>query len=164
VSALRYPATLLASVALSTAAPPPSDPVGIYGVIDRVVFEGSSGSPTAVQIWGTFALSDQKPGDHYLPPVRGYLYFVPSRGIEAASRREWADLQSVAGTKNIVGFAAKWQRQRPGRVRCPAEKPANPDTYTLGFGVVKMPQAANTGWEVARKLLSGSAPTAACGR
>jgi len=164
VSTLRYSATLLASVALSTAAPPPSDPVGIYGVIDRVVFEGDSAAPTAVQIWGTFSLSDQKPGDHYLPPVKGYLYFVPSRGNEATTRREWADLKSVAGTKNIVGFAVKWQRERPGRVRCPAEKPANPDTYTLGFGVVKMPKAANTGWDVATQLLSGSAPTAACGK
>src|SRR5262245_9751088 len=75
-----------------------SDPVGVYGVVEKVVFEPTDKAPQRIQVWGAFSVSEGKPGDFYSPPQRGYLYFTLPSGKEELARREWADLKSVAGT------------------------------------------------------------------
>ena len=161
-SAFRNPLTVVAMAAALAVPVPMSDPIGIYAMIDKVVLVPNATNPTAIQIWGTFAISDQKGGDHYYPAVKGYLYYTIDTSKERATRAEWADLQGMAGKKAVVGFAAKWQRAAPGRVRCATEAPAEPDVYALGFGVVKMPAEQNSGWPIAKELLAASAPNAAC--
>jgi len=98
-----------------------SDPVGVYALIDKVVFEPSEANPTAVQIWGAFSLAvprssdgaQQKPegsfgsltnGDIYAAVQKGYLYLSCAKGKETTCRNEWTDLKSVAGKHEIVGF------------------------------------------------------------
>ena len=100
-----------------------SGPLGIYAVIDKVVFEPTEGAPERVQLWGAFAYVD--PDDETMPvsaAKRGYMYFrLPSprppgepgpvgpawdRHIQAL-RNEWADLKAVAGTGQAVGFG-RW--------------------------------------------------------
>src|SRR5947199_9906383 len=64
---------------LAACAPVPahaSDPVGIYAVVEKVVFEPSESAPERIQIWGAFALTDGRSGDGYLRAQRGYLYFT----------------------------------------------------------------------------------------
>ena len=162
-SAFRNPLTVVAMAAALAVPVPMSDPVGIYAMIDKVVLVPNATNPTAIQIWGTFAISDQQPGgDHYLPAVKGYLYYTIDPSKERATRAEWADLQGMAGKKAVVGFAAKYQRPTPGRVRCATEAPSEPDAYVLHFGVVKMPAEQNSGWPIAKGLLAASAPNAAC--
>ena len=138
-STLRRPLALFSMAGLLAMPAALSDPVGVYAVVDRVVLEPSATSPTAVQVWGTFRISKQEPGDDYSPPVKGYLYYAINPANERASRAEWTDLQGVAGKKQIVAFGAKWQQNRRtlGRVRCASEKPASPDVYPLGIGVMK---------------------------
>ncbi|MBI3263830.1 MAG: hypothetical protein HYZ58_11860, partial [Acidobacteria bacterium] len=113
-----------------------SDPVGIYALIDRVVFEPDATHPAAIQIWGVFALSDGRRGDNYRSAERGYLYYTIDRSNEAACRAEWSDLRAVAGTGHPIGFGARYSST--GRVRRPSEAPAKPDRYPLGVGLVRM--------------------------
>jgi hypothetical protein len=93
-----------------------SGPLGIYGIVERVVFEPNETAPERVQVWGAFAYADGV-GDQGLnvsPAARGYLYFkgpdvasgaATPRDVENA-KTEWADLKKVAGTGQVVGFGA----------------------------------------------------------
>ena len=85
-----------------------SGSLGIFAVIDRVVFEPNAEAPERVQVFGAFAYYDggQLSSDTpFTEPVRGYLYFtLPSRGDRAGARRDWGDLAAVAGTGEAVAF------------------------------------------------------------
>ena len=50
--------------------------------------------------------------------------------------KEWADLKSVAGTRQVVGFGSAWSAKV--RLRKPDEKPEAPDNYVMGNGMVKL--------------------------
>jgi hypothetical protein len=127
----------LAVLALISAAPRPvSDPIGVYAVIDRVVLEPNASNPSTIQIWGVFALSPRRPGDEYQPAQRGYLYYDVNRKNEQATYAEWADLNAVAGTGQTIGFGGRYEDN--GRVRRASEAASDPDTYPLGFGLVKV--------------------------
>lgn len=97
---------LLATTGLST-----SGPVGIYGIVEKVVFEPNEQSPERIQVWGAFAYVE---GGRNQPlqvsaAKRGYLYFRLASAYTTpaemeAAKREWADLKAVAGTGQAVGF------------------------------------------------------------
>jgi hypothetical protein len=94
-----------------------SGPLGIYGIVEKVVFEPSEASPERIQVWGAFAYTDNLggKGTTISKAVRGYLYFklpdASSTASEQASiatvKKEWMDLKSVAGTGQAVGFG-RW--------------------------------------------------------
>lgn len=151
-----------------------SGPISIYGIVEKVVFEPDERAPERIQVWGAFAYAhvkffNRKDGDPS-PPLssaqRGYLYFrLPSSGESVETvRKEWADLEAVAGTGQAVGFggwghtgffeglrpdaqdesAATLERSPRGeqqtdlRVRPPSETPANPSGYQTNAGIVKL--------------------------
>jgi hypothetical protein len=70
----------------------------------------------------------------YSAPQRGYPFAL--RHKTGAGLREWADLKSVAGTRQVVGLGSSWASQV--RVRKPDEEPKSPDTHPLGNGMVKV--------------------------
>ena len=109
-----------------------SDRVGVYAVVDKVVFEPSASAPERVQVWGAFAVAKPKDPNLYQPAERGYLYFTIAESRDL-TRAEWNDLKSVAGTKRIVAFGTRFGQSV--RVRAASEKPQSPDGYTLGTGV-----------------------------
>lgn len=113
-----------------------SVPVGVYAVIDRVVLEPADGDPQRIQIWGVFALWDETTGMRFQRPARGYLYYSCSREQVGMCRNEWADLKSVAGTGDVVGFGSR--SLAGGRVRLVGERTSAPDGYPVQFGVVRM--------------------------
>src|SRR2546425_3032556 len=84
-----------------------SGPVGIYAIIEKVIFEPSEQAPERIQIWGAFAVVDgglTQPGTTS-KPLRGYLYFkLPDGSAHAAAKTEWTDLKTVAGTGQAIGF------------------------------------------------------------
>lgn len=90
-----------------------SGPVGIFGVIERVVFEPDEARAERVQVWGAFAYADGGLSADTSPIVRGYLYFaLPGPAVAAPGeldlvRREWRDLKAVAGTEQAVAFG-RW--------------------------------------------------------
>jgi hypothetical protein len=116
-----------------------SDPVGVYALVDKVVFEPNEQAPERVQIWGVFALSKENFGSVYDPPARGFLYFTLPTGKESLAKVEWADLKKIAGTGQVVAFGSRYYlaKARP-TVRGKADKPERPDVYPLGIGLVKV--------------------------
>jgi len=150
----------LASPALFASNARFSDPVGVYAVVDRVIVEGDTANPSAIQVWGAFAISDGKSGDGYLPAQVGYLYYATNPTNRPATLAEWRDLRSVAGTGRAVGLGGRYFKN--GRVRPATERPSGPDVYPLGIGLQKAPRA-HLAVEIERNLLStkrASAPPA----
>jgi hypothetical protein len=152
----RTVAPTLAAAILLAAYAPASDPVGVYGLIDKVVVESDGRNPERIQIWGVFMLSDGKTGDNYLPPQHGYLYYATPDTPTPQQRAEWNDLRSVAGTGTPVGFAGRYERL--GRVRPATDAPANPDAYPRSYvGIVKV-LTAHFGPDIARQLKEAAKP------
>jgi hypothetical protein len=81
--------------------------IGIYAVVDEVTFEPGA-SPNLVRISGVFAVPFPMSSGDYRTPQRGYLYFRIRPGMEQASRKDWSELKSIAGTGQVVGFAQYW--------------------------------------------------------
>jgi hypothetical protein len=85
--------------------------VGVYGIVEKVVFEPSEQSPQRVQVWGVFAYANTLGGGSDEGAVssarRGYLYFKlpePYDPTFETVKREWRDLTAVAGTGQAIGF------------------------------------------------------------
>jgi len=112
-----------------------SDRVAVYAKVDKVILEPSTGEPATIQLWGVFSVAQAGNPNDYQPAARGYLYYrLPARADLA--RREWTDLQGVAGTGEIVAFGSRWEGVP--RVRGLNDKPSNPDPYTLNAGLTKV--------------------------
>jgi hypothetical protein len=90
-----------------------SGPLGIYAIIEKVVFEPNDEAPERVQVWGAFAYVDGANSLTVSAAKKGYLYFrlPPSADFPESYvttiRNEWADLKAVAGTGQAVGFG-RW--------------------------------------------------------
>ena len=125
-----------------------SDRTAVYARIDKVVLEPTADAPQRAQVWGVFAMAKPNDPNDYLPPARGYLYLALAANPQAA-QKEWADLQSVAGTTEIVSFGSRWDFKP--RVRNADEKPVNPDPYLVSIGLTKV--RGNTAYAPIRALL-----------
>ena len=149
---LAFPVALLAAAPFNRVTPSPkSDPVGVYAIVDRVVFEPDAANPKAIQVWGVFAMSEGKPGDNYRPAERGYLYYAINPKNERATLAEWTDLKDIAGRNEPVGFGAKYAGL--GHLRHAADVASNPETYPLGIGLVKVSGQGTAGVaEIVRQL------------
>lgn len=129
---------LTAGLALTAVPLRASDPVSVYCIINKVVLEPSETEPTTIQIWGVFALSGAPyTGNTYGNVQTGYLYYSCPKGRDTVCLSEWADLKSVSGKGEIVGFGDRYGKATT-RVRNAGEKPASPDTYPINAGVVRM--------------------------
>src|SRR2546428_990958 len=150
-----------------------SGPVGIYAIIEKVIFEPSERAPERIQIWGAFAVVDgelTRPG-RTSKPLRGYLYFKLPDGSaqeQAAAKTEWTDLKTVAGTGQAIGFGS-WgfvgsvrdfgarssssgipyflenSRQTDVRVRRGYEASASAALYSANAGIVKIADQGSQG-------------------
>src|SRR5438552_3424083 len=89
-----------------------SDPIGIYALIDKVVMAPNEKSPQTIQLWGVFALAEGR-GETYSKPQRGYLFFVVDPDKPDVTQKEWADLKSVAGSRQAVGFSSRYPKKKP---------------------------------------------------
>lgn len=112
----------------------PSDPMGVYCLVDKVVLEPAD-APERAQIWGVCAVANQNDW-YFQPPAAGYFYYALPATRADTVRAEWLDLKSVAGTREVVGFGRRYQPV--GRLRTASEKPAAPDAYPLHLGVTKV--------------------------
>jgi hypothetical protein len=86
-----------------------SGPVGIYGIVEKVVFEPNEAAPQRIQVWGAFEFIENGDSDRQSgatsAPKRGYLYFtLPSGNEQFAVKTEWNDLKAVAGTGQAIAF------------------------------------------------------------
>src|SRR5262245_57962430 len=115
-----------------------SDWTAVYARIDKVVLEPNATAPERIQIWGAFTLASKTDRNSYDSAQRGYFYFSCKPGKEEICRKEWADLKTVAGTDEVIGFGGR-DLPRP-RLRKAEDKVANPDEYPVNVGLVKMSQ------------------------
>lgn len=155
-------AFLALAVVLSPLVLRASGPIGVYAVIDKVIFEPNDQSPTRVQVWGAFAYVDGGTGGTTISEIqRGYMYFGTDGPAPAAVLNEWRDLKTVAGTGQAVGFG-RWLYSGPFgslkpnappenlphifggssmtdmRIRPASETPGKPAFYETNSGVVKL--------------------------
>src|SRR5688500_12829625 len=129
---------LAAGLWFSQARSQASDPIGVFALVDKVVFEPNETAPERIQIWGAFAIAVKSDRDSYLPPQKGYLYYtLPAEKAEVA-KKEWNDLKKVAGKNEGIGFGSRYESK--ATVRKAETKPANPEPYILGWGMARMSQ------------------------
>jgi len=112
-----------------------SGPIAVYALVDKVALEPNADKPERIRISGVFITAEER-SDVYSAPQHGYLYFGLPRGNEELARREWADLKSVAGTRQVVGLGSSWGAKV--RVRKPDEEAKSPDDYPMGNGLIKI--------------------------
>jgi hypothetical protein len=149
-----------------------SGPVGVFAVVEKVVFEPAGTTATnaeRVQVWGAFsyAYGGIESGGPVSDIERGYYYFAlpPEAAKAQIARTEWADLKAVAGTGQAVAFG-QWmtpaqERIDPVAVLVPGNPghwarpvhllvvqktlpPGNaPTVYITNTGIVKMHEATH---------------------
>ena len=112
-----------------------SGPIAVYALVERLVFEPNADKPQRIRISGVFITAEDR-RDAYSAPQRGYLYFALPNGAGELALREWADLKSVAGTRQVVGLGSSWHNKV--RLRKPDEEAKSPDDYPIGNGLVKI--------------------------
>jgi len=115
-----------------------SGPIGVYALVNKVTFEPAGDQPQRIRISGVFLTADQGNPGAYSEPQAGYLYLALPRGNEEVALREWNDLKSVAGSRQVVGFGSVWFRKGQLRVRKSDEAASSPDDYPIGNGVVRI--------------------------
>jgi hypothetical protein len=113
-----------------------SDPVGIYGLVEKVVLEPNADKPERAQVWGVFRVAVKNAGDEYTPPAYGYFYYGLAPGKADDSRREWADMKKVAGTGDVIAFANRYGEK--GTLHKAAEKPDKPEPHPIAGGLEKL--------------------------
>jgi len=115
-----------------------SGPIGVYALVEKVAFEPSADRPDRIRITGVFITAEEGSSGAYSAPQRGYLYLALPHGVEEMSRREWEDLKSIAGSRQVVGLGSVWMGRAKVRVRKSDEEAKSPDGYPLGNGLVKI--------------------------
>ncbi len=129
---------LLALVFLTATPARASDPVGIYGLVTKVVMEPSEGAPERIQVHGVFAVAVGR-GINYTNPQAGVLYFKLNPEKKDHCLREWNDLKTQAGKKEVVGFGLRYADKQP-TIRKMSEKLETPDAYEMGIGIQRARQ------------------------
>ena len=131
----KLAALLVALLSVGAARALASDPVGVYALVDKVVFEPNEKNPERIQIRGAFAIAEGY-GYTYKNAERGYLYYKMNPDKPNACRNEWADLKAVAGTGQIVAFGSRYGDK--GTLRKKEAKPENPDVYPVAMGLTRV--------------------------
>jgi hypothetical protein len=110
----------------------------VYALVDKVTFEPNAGKPERILISGVFIAAGETPDNSttYSAPQRGYLYFALPKSDEELARREWVDLKTVAGTRQVIGLGSSWGTKV--RVRKLSEDAKSPGDYPFGNGIVKI--------------------------
>jgi hypothetical protein len=126
-------AALLAVPAIAPA--PVSDPVGVYGLIDKVVLLPDEQKPTEAEIHGTFAVA-RGHGEYVAAPTVGCLWYKVGNKPEEAVR-QWRELAKQAGTQMPIGFSSRFAQVKSPLVVTPsgAPKPAAASVYDTDFGL-----------------------------
>jgi len=129
----------LALLSLSQPAPPVSDQVGVYALIDRVELLPSAEAPERVRLHGAFAISEGKLGSYYRSAAWGVLEFHAREGAEEQCVTQWRDLAGVAGSGETVAFGGRYEQQGFALAPTIAEVESLP--FSVQMGVRKVERA-----------------------
>lgn len=128
-------ATLAFLALLSLPAAIPSDPVGVYALIDRVELLPNPEAPTRARIHGAFAVAVGM-GDFHTTPARGSLLFDPGEDAEECVK-QWRELQTLAGSGQVIGFSSR-HGQKDVKLQPSDGTRAEPGTYSTWMGLQKI--------------------------
>ena len=131
-------ATAVLAITVCVGAVYASGPISVYALVDKVAFEPSADKPERIRIEGVFMTSEEGSSGGYSAPQRGYLYLALPKGNQELALREWTDLKSIAGSRQVVGFGSNWYGRAGARVRKSDEEAKSPDEYPMGNGLVKI--------------------------
>ena len=140
MKSVRLPVRILLGIVAGVCLAHASAPYAVYARVEKVVLEPTADAPQTIQVWGVFSLADPKARNTYLPPARGYLYFRLESNADQG-RKEWMDLNNMAGTGRIVGFGNRLFSQ--ARLRKGNEAPRDPDVYDLNIGLTEVRRDTN---------------------
>ena len=129
------PVTIILMIAACLGIANASGPIAVYALVDKVSFEPNADKPERVRISGVFITAEER-SDVYSAPQRGSLYFALPKQNRELALREWADLKSVAATRQVVGLGSSWAAKV--RVIKPDEEAHAADDYPLGNGLIKI--------------------------
>jgi hypothetical protein len=124
-----------------------SDPVGVYAVIERVEFEPNAAQPERVRLYGWFAMADVA-NREYREPQHGWLCYSLPAEEQDLCRREWKDMEDVAGSGRCVAFGVR--HRELGKVAKKKEA-LSPVPYPLASGLFAI--RANTDYPVIQHLV-----------
>src|SRR5262245_62349992 len=95
----QFALPVVAVALIATTFPKPiSDPIGVYALIDRVVYEPDAKDPQRVQVWGVFSMADPKAGpEAYTAAQRGYLNYYINPAASKVTVYERSEHNSLAG-------------------------------------------------------------------
>ena len=128
-------ATVILATTIALGVAHASGPIAVYALVDKVTLEPNADKPERIRISGVFITAAER-ADVYSAPQRGYLYLAlpgPNRDL---ALREWSDLKSIAGSRQVVGVGSSWGAKV--RVRKIDEEAKSPDDYPMGNGLVKI--------------------------
>ena len=130
----------------------PSDRVAVYAKVDKVILEPSAGEPATIQVSGCVLgrAGRQSRTTTSRRPAAICYYRLPSR-VDLGPTREWADLQSVAGTGEIVAFGSRWGRRAARATDSPTSR--RTPIRTLNAGLTTGSDAAAISTRQIRALL-----------
>jgi hypothetical protein len=137
--------------------------IGVYGIVDKVVFEPDESSPERIQIWGLFAVPIPISSGLYKAPQRGVLYFSIPADRKEIARKEWVELKRMAGSGRTLGFTEYWVANPSDPqgdphtslvVHVHQNRPLGlPDAYPLGIGVLRIEDSTSQKTTRGRSLL-----------
>ncbi len=105
--------------------PPP-----VCMAVDKLVFEPNEDAPTRIQIWGSFALLNDR-REAYGNPVRGYMYYTAPPGKDEECRKEWAKLKKLVAEQHLVSFGMCGEPKVDVHHRKPTDKLETPVAFPL---------------------------------
>lgn len=135
MSRILCSATAVLAMTLGLGTANASGPIAVYALVDKVTLEPNDDKPERVRVTGVFLVAKGQ-SDDYAPPERGYVYFVLPKDKYELVRRECSDLQSIAGTRQVIGLGSSWFAKV--RVRKADEAAKSPDDYPIGNGLMKI--------------------------
>ena len=126
----------------------PSDPYGVYAVIDQARLLPDDEHPVSIDLRGAFALAESGLRDYVRAPVYGRLVMTAPEGKRDECVTVWRDLVRLAGTGTVVGFSSRYEQQ--GMEVC-TERDEHPriGVMAAGWSVRKV---ENIDWGPARDL------------
>ena len=126
-----------------------SDPVGVYAVLERVELEPNAAYPDRVKLYGWFAVANRT-SRLYDEPRHGWLYFSLKDDKADLCRREWKDLEELAGNGKCVAFGGRYGEL--GKVVKKKDRLAAPVAYPIAAGLFNV--RSDTDSDVIRGLVS----------
>jgi hypothetical protein len=135
-------ATLVASIAAPTKGPVaapdlPSDPHGIYAIVETARLVPNEQSPERLELSGAFSIAIVIGRARYATPTWGRIALTAPEKQRAECIEQWRAVVAAAGTGDVIAFSSRYE-QRDVRVVPLGPDPAPAGVMGASFDVWKV--------------------------